>query len=257
MAVETCWLIGSTEIAAQTVTIDGSDETITAGEYYLYHATAPSLLDEMVDAMTSAGVVAPAAEILENRKVKLSSSGTFTVTWPADNILRNYLGFTGNLAAASSYTATNISPLLWSPGRTESPTMSRVGLNGRTVYNTTIGVGDDGTPCATTHGSRVYNEFWWKNIAGDRYQTSSAAGGEFETFKGEVLVKQYAFGLYRGIDEDDASTTAVTFGSPLGPYAFRPSGRSPDVAGERSRGFALADSRWDVTVPVYVRTEVS
>lgn len=251
------WLIGSTEIAAQSVTIDASPESISAGTYYLYHATAPNLLDEMVAAMTSAGVTAPAATLRENRKVVLSSLGTFTVTWPADNILRDLLGFTGNLAAASSYTATNISPLLWSPGRTESTTISRVGLHGRTIYNTIVGIGDDGTPCATTHGSRVFNEFFWRYIDGNRIQTSSELGGEFETFKSEVLVKQYAFGLYRNIDEDDSSTSTVSFGSPLGPYAFRPSTRSPDIAPERSRGFALSDVRWDVTMPVYVRTEVS
>lgn len=256
-AITTCWLIGSTEIAAQTVTIDASPENISAGAYYLYHPTAPSLLDEMVTAMTAAGVAAPAAELLENRKVRLSSSGTFTVTWPADNILRNHLGFSGNLAAASSYTASGISPLLWSPGRKESPKTVRLGINGRTVYNTIVGVGDDGTPCATTHGSRTYNAFFWRYVEADRIMTTSSSGGEFEVFKGEVLVKQYPFNIWRDLTENAASSSAASFGSRLGPYALLPQGRSPDIAADRSKGFGLADSRWDVEMDVYVRTELS
>lgn len=250
------WLIGSTAIAAQTVTVDGSGESIAAGEYYLYDGSAPSLTAQMVAAMTSAGVADPVAVLLKNRRLRLASSGTFTVTWPADGILRDLLGFTTNLAGNTSYDATNPSPLLWSPGTTENPT-SPIGLVGRTVYNTRIGVGDDGRPCATTHGSRVVNGFYWRNVALARYQTSSALGGEYQTFAGQVLVRQAAFKLWRNVDEDDSSSTAVTLSSSLGPYAMTPQGRSPDADGEREAGFELADARWRVGFDAYVRTEVS
>ena len=256
MGTPTSWLIGSTAIAAQEVTIDGSAEDIAAGEYYLIHGSADALASEMVTAMTAAGVADPVAVILENRRIRLASSGTFTVTWPADGILRSLLGFTGNLAAASSYDATNPSPLFWSPGRTDSST-SPLGLTGRTVYNAIVGVGDDGQPCSTVHGSRTTNEFWWKLVKLARYQTSSALGGEYQTFVSEVLIKQHAFALYRGVVEDDSSTTTVTLPASLGPYAALPKGRSPDFNATRSAGFELADARWDVRLPVYVRTEVS
>lgn len=249
------WLVGSTAIAAQTVTIDGSAEDLAAGEYYLHHASAASLSAQMVAAMTAAGVADPVCVLLKNRRLRLASSGVFTVTWPADGLLRDLLGFDSNLAAGSSYDAPNISPLLWSPGRTASPD-APIGLTGRTIYNSIVGVGDDGTPCSTIHGSRVVNGFAWRYVALDRYQTADNLGGEFRRFVGEVLIKQGAFTLYRNTEESD-ETTAVTLGSALGPYAFRIKGRTPDIDATRSRGFELADARWDVEIPVYVRTEVS
>mgnify|MGYP007034012259 CR=1 FL=1 len=62
--------------------------------------------------------------LMQNRMVRISATGNFSLTWPVDGVLRGLIGFEGNLAGQSSYTATLISPLLWSPSRTETPTMA-------------------------------------------------------------------------------------------------------------------------------------
>ena len=251
------WLVGSAALAAQSVTIDGTPEAIAAGTYYLYDATASlSLLSKMVAAMTAAGVAAAAGVVLLNRKVKLSSSGVFTVTWPADGVLRDLLGFSGNLAAASSYTASAISPLLWSPGKPESPQRSPLGVAGHRVYNTQIGVAEDGTTFSTTSGYRTIQEYRWTYVHTSRVQTSAEAGGEFARFFSEVLIKA-RWKLYRAIAEDDTSTTAVTWPTAIGPYFMTPDSRAPDWDFNRSSGFEFGDCRNDLALKCHVVPEVS
>jgi len=122
------WLIGSYRgLPEQTLTIEGAPQVIDAGSYYLYDATAGLSLLTQLGAALLDEVVGGSAVLLRNRKVRLSGSNPFDLTWPVDGVLRGLLGFTGNLAGQATYTAPNISPLLWSPGRTETPTMAPLG----------------------------------------------------------------------------------------------------------------------------------
>lgn len=258
--METSWFIGSTEIVSdQAYTVDGAPFTVTAGSYYLYDASAPSLCDEIATAL--GGTVT----LTEDGYVKIYKAGpNFTIVLPA--YLEYMLGFQSAISGSNSYVADWRSPLFWSPGRVANSKAVQIGVNGRTVYNTIVGVGDDGTPCSTTHGSRTYNNFFMRYIdvsriwsVGDQNLNYFDSGGTFERFRKEVLIKQYAFKVYRTMEEVSGSTDDASFVSTykLGPYALTPKARTPDVAAERSNGFSLADTRWDIDLNVYVRTELT
>lgn len=253
---ETSWLIGSAQISEQTVTISASPEVIAAGRYYLRDPSAPALLTAMVTAMTAAGLSNPYAVLLVNRKVRLGADATFTVTWPADNILRNLLGYAGNLVGAQTYDA-GLSPLLWSPGRTESSNMAPLGVTGHEVFNTEFGVGNDGTTSSVSHGSRRFNDFWWSHIATDRVQTEDEEAGEWVRFFSDVARKALPFKLYRGVAENVAASTTATLGTPLGPYALTPSSRSVDWKFQRSTGFERADGRNTLEIKVHMVPEIT
>jgi hypothetical protein len=252
--VRSSWLIGSIEqLPEQDVTIDGSAETVPEGPYYLTHATdAISLLDAVVAAMTSAGVVAPAAVILENRRVRLSSSGVFTVTW-TDTQLRDLLGFTGNLAGASSYTATNISPLLWSGGYTATREVLP-GSTGYDVEDLEIRVSADGTEQEVDHhATHTWDEWAWDAVVAGRYDNPGGApGGTWIGFRRAVLVPGYRFQLVEPVVEDEAGTAAVTLPTATGTYRLR---ELPEGKGRRK--LDNANTYWTVGCKVRLATEYS
>jgi hypothetical protein len=250
--VRSTWLVGSLGLLPdQAVTIDGSAETVPAGPYYLTHATATtSLLAALLAAMTEASVAAPVVTILENRRVRLSSSGVFTVTWTSTQ-LRDLLGFTGNLAGASSYTATNISPLLWSPGFpvTRQTLPDAVGYD---VEDAEIRVSADGTEQEVDfHATHVWDEWEWDAVVAERYDApTGAAGGTWIGFRRAVLVPGYRFQLYEIVVEDSSSTSVVTLPTPIGTYRLR---EIPE--GKGSRKLDNANTYWRVGCKVRQATE--
>ena len=255
------WLIGSYRgLPAQTVTIEGIAKVIDAGDYYLYDAAAALSLLTQIGVALVAEVVGGTAVLLRNRKVRLSGSGAFDLTWPADGVLRNLLGFTGNLAGQATYTASNISPLLWSPGRTETPTMAPLGSIGHTRMPVYTAVSPyDGSISTITHGSgRVFNQYNFSYVANARYQTAAELGGEWCTWFNNVCALGRNFKLHRLLDESDASTDPVTgLRTSLGPCGESPVRDELDWTFTRSAGanFAWTDRRHDVTVPVHVVPE--
>jgi len=259
--VTTSWLIGTRpSLEAQTLTIDGNAQIITAGSRYLYASSSGlSMIGQVLAKMTAAGVAAPTAYLTRSRKVRLGSSGTFTLDWPADNVLRGLLGFTGNLAGASSYVATNISPLLWSPLKTESPEDAPLGLVGHKVHNAFYSASPfDGTTSVVMHGSRTYNTFRWGHVPIDRVQSAGQAG-EWASFWDEVVVTGTRFFHFRcGEDTTGASTAEAALVTPLGPYVLKAPGRgAPDWDFTRSRGLTQVDRRCDVVLPVSLTPEYS
>lgn len=258
------WLIGSYRgLPEQTLTIEGAPQVIDAGSYYLYDATAALSLLTKVNAAMVAEVADGTAVLLRNRKVRLSGSNPFGLTWPADGVLRNLLGFSGNLAGQASYTAPNISPLLWSPGRPETPTMAPLGSQGHTRMPVFTAVSPyDGSISVVTHGSgRVFNEFRFPYVANARYQTAAELGGEFCVWFANVCALGRNLKLHRLLDESDASTDPITgLGSAvLGPYVYSPVRDGLDWTFTRSAGgnFAWTDRRHDATLPVHVVPEYS
>lgn len=255
----TAWIIGSiADLPENDVTFNASAEAVPAGDYYLYDATnALSLLYQVQQAMTSAGVADAAVVLTKGRKVKLSSSGAFSVTWD-DTQLRNLLGFTGNLAAATSHVATNVSPLLWSPARTEDTPIAPLGTQGHKVFGTFTTVSAlDGTTEATQHGSRRYNRFVFRHVNTERVWTTTEANGEFFVWWANVGSLAARWKLYRNVAEDTASTSSVSLGSPLGPYVVSAEKRSPTWTYDRARGFEWTDARADVDIPCHVVPEYS
>lgn len=258
-----CWLIGSYRgLPAQTLTIEGDPLVIPAGSYYLWDADADLSLLAKVKAAMDEEVIGASAVLLRNRKVRLSGSSSFDVIWPADGVLRNLLGFTNDLAGQSSYTAPNVSPLLWSPGRTETPTMAPLGSQGHTRFPVFAAVSPlDGSMSVVTHGSgRVFNEFRWGYVANARYQTASELGGEFCVWFANVCALGRNFKLHRLLDESDASSAPVTgLGTAvLGPYVYSPARDGLDWTFTRSAGanFTWTDRRHDVLMPVHGVPEI-
>jgi hypothetical protein len=252
MAGTTSLLIGSSrDFPDSTVTIDGNAETVeaSAGSLYLVHPTAAlSLLAQLLAAMTSAGVSAPAVALLESRKVRVSASGTFTVTW-TDTLPRDLLGFTGNLSGAATYTAENISPLLWAPGLTETPSAGVLGLLGSKHQDASSAVAPDGTQVVSRFGTQRLNSFSWRYVAKARHQTASELGGEWHTFYDQVLVRGAKFLLYREVIDDEASSTPLSLGTPLGPMEMD-IGKAANWPGfRRESGFETVESHYGVDFP--------
>lgn len=252
--VRSSWLIGSIEVLPeQDFTINVAPVTIASGPFYLVHATpAISLLDEMVARMTAAGLANPVAELLENRRVRLAADGVFSITWGSATQLRDFLGFTANLSAASSYIAPNISPYLWSPGYPPTRLVAD-GIVGHDVEDVEIKVSADGTEQeADFHITHVWDEWRWDAVILDRYDTPAGDGGTWTEFRRKVLVPTHRFQLREFVVEDSTSTAAVSLPAALGTYRTRV---TPKANG--SRKISLANVRWRVRMKVRVGSEYS
>ena len=152
------WLIGSIEdMDTQTVTIGGMPLDLS-GDLYLYDTTlARSLISRFAGLMSTAGIAAPLAFIRRSGYVYLESSGVFTVNWGASTILRDLLGFDANLSGASSYVAPYKSPLLFAPGKPETPVGHRLGTAGHKVHTQYQAVSAfTGRAVSVSHGSRTF-----------------------------------------------------------------------------------------------------
>lgn len=257
----TAWLVGSyKDLPDQTLEVNGAPELMTGGSFYLYDTdNALSLLRRLQSALVSGGVGGASVTMLRNRKVKITGFAPFTLDWPADNLLRDLLGFESNLAASANYTATLQSPLLWSPGREGyNPEDAPIGVVGHRVPSTfTVVSPRSGRVMAITHGSRTYNRFRFPYVDADRVQTAAEDNGEWVVFFDEVAAKGFNFNLWQSIDEDDASTSAVTWTTKLGPYCYSPERKGCDWSFVRSPGFELAEGRADISLRVHVVPEYS
>lgn len=220
--ITTAWLIGSVEQAGYSLTIDASPETIATGDYYLYDATpARSLLDQVVAAMTSAGVTTPAATLTKSGRTRITAGSSFSITW-TDADIRDALGFTANIVSQAAVTAANRPGLLWSPGYPETPT-TPAGVASYPSPDTLITSSRTGkTTVFTTNATTDLNEFEWDNVAIDRVWTPSETTGEFKYFWSNVIQPGLRWKLYRDVQEDTTdTTTAAALGTPIGPYKVR------------------------------------
>lgn len=226
------WFIGSITIPAQTMQIlqGATLEAIVlpAGTYYLRHSTAGlSLLDAMVTAINAHSLITGAAAVVRrDRRTQLSATQTFSITWAADNVLRNLLGFDANLTpVATSFASTYISPLLFSPGYLATPSTIE-GVTGYTVPHQSIRKSADGTQVQCDHyGEETWQELSWTHIMPSRLRTAgttAAQGGTFHQFFQQCAMLRRRFLYHQEIDEDDASTSAVTWDTALGCYVLRP-----------------------------------
>lgn len=251
------WLVGSMRDIDYDVILTGNASTQSvAGNLYLHHATGSlSLLAQFAAAMTAATIPNAAAVLTRDRKVQISSSGNFSVQW-VDTALRDLLGFTANLAAASTYTAPNVSPLLWSPGKPLQPGLSPLACagNARPLAYWTASP-SDGTPFVVSHGERIDQTWSASYVAISRMQTASEAGGEWVRFFRDCACKGARWMVYPEVTEEPGSTTATTLSNPLGPYVMSPNSRAPSWDYRRSRGFEWLDRRADWQVACRVVPE--
>ncbi len=258
--VNSSWLVGSARIPQQGLSIDGGAYVWPAGYYYLRHPTdALSMIDTLRSILSSAGVAGASVVVQKNRKVRVSFTpgSEFNFVWPADHLLRDLFGFVTNIGLDASQEAEFISPLLWSPGKPESPQESPLGVLGRTVYDTQFSTSPDGIQFARSQNAQVINAFDWSHVPLDRFQTILARGGEYTRFYDQVLRRAQKFFLYRGVAENEDSTDPVTWPIfRLGPYGFRQSGtKGMSWPFARSKGLKELDRMVDVSLDVIVVPE--
>ena len=254
----TAWLVGSVKSLAYYLSVDASLQSVT-GSRYLYHPTGSlSILDAVRAAMVAAGYAGASAVLTRDRRVKLASgAGNFGITWDSTG-LRDLLGFTGDLSGAASYTATNISPLLWSPAKPLRPELSPLGTTGiprPLSYFTTSPA--SGETFVVSHGERVDQRFTCGMIAVDRVFTSAKAGGEWIAFFTNCAARGASFYVYPAVTEEAGSGTTASLSGGLGPYAYSPQGRAPSWSYSRSRGMDWCDKRADVDFACRVVPEYS
>jgi hypothetical protein len=251
--VRSTWLVGSIEaLPVQNFTIDAAASAIATGDYYLYAADGSlSLLSRFAAQMTAAGLAGVSVVILENRRVRLAASSTFSVTWGAATQLRGLLGFSGNLSGASSYTAESISPLLWSGG--EVSRACPTGVTGYPVEDAEISVSADGSRQITTfYATHTHDDWTWEAVHLTRYWSTAGAGGTWHAFRTAVVVQGHRFQLFETVEEDTSSTTAVTWPTRIGVYKMR---EIPPGKGDRISGFESSNVYWKVSMSVRVSSE--
>lgn len=255
------WLIGSIEgMPSQSIKIDGSPFSPTGSNFYLYDATAArSLITAMGALLTSAGVAGPLAYIRRSGYVYLASSGVFTVSWGTSTVMRDLLGFTGNLVGSASYVAPLKSPLLWMPGKPETPMGHRLGTVGQKVNTQYQAVSAyTGRAESVSHGSRTYARYSFPMVDTELVVTTTNEGGTFARWWDEIAMTSARWKLYRDVGEDPAGTTAVhgDLDEPLGPYVCsNTSGNSPRWAFDPSKGFERTDARADIDLRAHLVAE--
>lgn len=261
------WLIGSfNDLPQQSLTVTTTGPVaeariIAAGDYYLYDdSSSHDLLEALRSALEGHSVLSGVSVLLmQNRRVRLTGVQAFAVTWPSDGLLRDLLGFTGNLTSNTSHSATNVSPLFWSAGRTAT-TEARFGTDGIPVHDTAWGQSGPGTLYATSHNEYRRNSLIWRYVLNARVWTTSEAGGEYFAFWRDVLRLGRRFKVWRGIVESDASTTTVDVSGEAvgllpstGAYRFAPPERP--VSMQYAREFGYVESMHPITIPCVTAIE--
>lgn len=219
MVATSDWLIGSyPDLESQSMTVTTAGPVaeacvLAAGDYYLYDDLSDwDLINELQIALLTHSVLNDVGIIFqENRRIRIVSTIAFALTWPTDNILRNLLGFTGNLTSALEHTAANVSPLLWSPGKNNNPTEARKGTDGIKVMDVVVGQSGPGTMRATKKNEYRRNTLLYRHIANARVWTTAEAGGEFCSFFDNVLVMRRRFKVWPDVPEGTGTTS---IGSP-------------------------------------------
>jgi hypothetical protein len=258
------YFISSRAWTTETPTIDGTPVNVTApaNGLYLWHSTASlSLLDRFVSAMTTAGVAAPDAYITELGYIRLVSSGVFSVTWNLATLTRDLLGFTGDLAGASSYTAPNRSTLLWRAGKRVTSANAPRGAHGQKVADLSVHQGPVGVQTVRQEGApTVINRYSVRHVPKDRFfatPPTEAAGDFLHFWEAELLTNQriiLALDAREGQDagvEADLSSVAI-----VGPYRANlvdPTMRRGQFS--RDSGFERVEAYYPVSVPVIQTAE--
>lgn len=256
---KTAWLIGSyASLPEQEFVINASPEAVAAGSYYLHSATdALSLLKQVEDAMTAAGLANPVAVLCQNRKVRLSADVAFGMTWGVGTLLRDLLGFEGiGLAVATDHTATLVSPLLWSPARQESSMLTPLGVRGHIDYLSRQSVSPySGRTETISHGQRESQLFRFPHVLTERVTTAAGEGGTFARWFSDVAVRGARFFLWRNVTENTASTTAATLSTSLGPYIYTATSKGVMWKFDRSKGLERSEIVADLDIPCHVCPE--
>lgn len=219
---DTALLVGSVELSAQSVTVNGGSAVeIPAGSYYLRHATTGiSLFDALEDLMTSEGLMAVSVTLRQNGLVRISAGSIFSMT--LSSRLQRLLGRTSAMNGAFSYDADVPSPLLWAPGYLATPS-SRAGKAGYKVPHTTRHPSDDGSRIETQFfGEEVWQELDWPFVPAELLSVpdDEEDAGSLEGLYEECLKYGRPF-LWHDSMAFSGSTNGVIWSNAFGPYQLR------------------------------------
>lgn len=264
------WMLSSRVWTTQTITINASAQDIEAslGGLYLVHTTAAaSMLQQLYLAMAAAGLTSPTATITKGRRVKLTASAPFSITWGGGgSTLRDLLGFEDDLELASSYVATLQSPLLWSGGRPASPTEAPIDAHGRPRIDGSAVIGPRGVQTVRINGLPTYTQtFEWRHVAkarwwGDPLTNPDGVAGDWRHFwESEALASRKLALLRRVTEGADGDTTDADYSASyvLGPYVARLSDGRRVFDFEMERELATVEKYYRVRLPLVVTEEFS
>lgn len=273
MPTTTDILIGSIphlEEQTMAVTTAGpvtEDCVVAAGPYYLFDdSSAFDMFQVLTNALDQHSILVGNVGVAlgVDLHINLFSIGIpFSLNWADATDLRDMLGFTVNLTSATSHRAPNISPLLWSPGKTTT-WAARVGSNGIPIADVARGQSGPGTVRATRHNTHRRNELIYRYVRNSRVWTTDEENGEFIAFWQNVLSTSARFKVWRNYPEDlsDSSTTLspadssnpgpVPSGDPTNETAFIYVGPNEMPFG---REFGYHESVHPVTIPVVTTRE--
>ena len=224
---DSAWFLGAQTIALQSFTVSGNAASVAAGTYYIDHTSSALSLVRQVDQAIEAAVggVSATVEFTRSRRIRIVLDVAQSITWGTATILRDLLGFTGNLGAGTTHLAPNVSPLLWSPGYLATP-KTIAGVEGYSVDHKSRYKSDDGSRSETEfYGEETWQELSWTHIVPERLRilgTTAAQGGTFHQFYEQCAKLGYPFHHAESIDELDSDTsTGVALATTLGPYKLR------------------------------------
>ncbi len=254
MSYRAAWLIGSyADLPEQEITVDGSPALTAEGSYYLYDAAAGlSLLAAIQNVLVAAGVAGAQAVLIQEGRVRLFAPGSFDLSWGTATPLRDLLGYTANLAGQASYYAPGVSPLLWMPGKPETPIIQRLGTVGHRTHNAFQSVAPySGTTESVSHGYREYARYSFPMVDTARTVDASYSGGTFGRWFDQVAARAARWKLYREVVEDTSGLGSVMsyLDQPLGPYVVSAERKGPTWKFDTSKGFERTDRR--AVVPEY------
>lgn len=262
MQYRAAWLIGSyADLPEFELMINAVNQPFPEGSYYLYdHVDAGlSLLTHVRNAIFAATGQLTTAIVQKNGHVRIDSAAPFSLAWGAATLLRDLLGFDDVLALNASYTAPNISPLLWMPGKPETPLAQRLGVIGHrthAAFQTTAPY--SGKSESVSHGVRSFARYAFPMVDTDRMVGELGEGGTYDTWFEWVAVRSARWKLYRDVLESASGAEAtesalLTLTEPLGPYIV--TGPKLGWKWDLSRGFERTDKRADLEIACHVCEE--
>lgn len=217
-AINTSWLIGSVTLQNDaTIVVNGNNQTVPAGTYYLWDSDNDLNLVRQVQNAIAAEVPGTTVAIGKDRKLRITSGGG-ALTLGIPTTLRDVTGL-GAIGLGTTVTAGNISTLLWSPSWPETPGSHPVGTAGYRTYDRVVSSSASGqTVNVNWHNYQTLTSLSWSAVPQSRTWTTGELGGEFVRFYREVLIPGMRWKLYSNVSEDSASTLSVTWPTAIGPY---------------------------------------
>lgn len=196
-----CKLEGEIQIRTSTVvgTFAGSVITMPVGNYFLNSignggATRTFLLELKNQLDTATGrtwtFTVDDTNDTSTGKVTISCTGAnTTATWTSAEI-EAALGFTSNLASATTWTGANQAKYLWLPNCGRSGVLSPEASTGAVEADYSVAIASDGTTYTLAYSARSHDTLELRTILGNKTWTSleSVVNESFETYYRKVIL---------------------------------------------------------------------